>query len=125
MKKAIINFILFSIFLISCTNNSDDRTVQNGDIIFTHFYLNLIDGTRIDESYHLHSKQIKGQPLKFQVGKSQVIEAWDKGVLGMKKGDKKTIEIPPELGYGKKGAYANIKATDTLVLKVELVDWGN
>ena len=64
----------------------------------------------------------RGQPFMFQLGAGQVIKCWDEGVSGMKVGGKRQLRIPPELGYGSRGAGGGvIPANATLIFDVELL----
>ncbi|WP_426560307.1 FKBP-type peptidyl-prolyl cis-trans isomerase [Angustibacter sp. McL0619] len=64
----------------------------------------------------------RGEPLRFQLGVGQVIQGWDQGLQGMKVGGRRTITIPPHLGYGDRGAAGAIKGGETLIFVVDLVD---
>jgi peptidylprolyl isomerase len=63
----------------------------------------------------------RGQPFSFGLGQGMVIAGWDRGVAGMKVGGRRRLTIPPELGYGSRGAGADIKGGETLVFVVDLL----
>jgi len=63
----------------------------------------------------------RGETFSFQLGAGQVIGGWDQGVAGMKVGGRRRIVIPPELGYGSRGAGGVIKPNETLVFVVDLI----
>jgi peptidylprolyl isomerase len=62
----------------------------------------------------------RNQPLSFTIGAGQVIAGWDQGVAGMKVGGRRTITIPPHLGYGAQGAGGVIAPNETLIFTVDL-----
>jgi peptidylprolyl isomerase len=64
----------------------------------------------------------RGEQLRFQLGVGQVIAGWDQGLQGMRVGGRRTITIPPHLGYGDRGAGSAIKGGETLIFVVDLVD---
>ncbi len=69
-------------------------TVKKGDKVKLHYIGKLADGTVFDSSRE------RGEPFNFVVGKGMVISGFEDGVVGMKTGDKKTLDISPEKGYG-------------------------
>ncbi len=62
------------------------------------------------------------EPFRFGLGAGQVIQGWDQGVVGMRVGGRRTLTIPPEMGYGKRGAGGVIAPDETLVFVVDLLD---
>jgi len=93
-----------------------DRVVKAGDTVSVQYTGKLTDGTKFDSSYD-HG----GQPFSFTVGAGQVIKGWDEGLLGAKVGEKRTLTIPSDLGYGATGAGAAIPPNATLIFDVEVV----
>ncbi len=78
----------------------------------------LTNGTKFDSSLD------RGKPFEFPLGGGRVIQGWDRGVSGMKVGGKRKLTIPPELGYGQRGAGSVIPPNATLVFEVELLGVG-
>ncbi len=92
------------------------KEAQKGDTLTVNYKGTLLDGTKFDSSYD------RNEPFKFTVGAGQVIQGWDQGFAGMKVGGKRKLTIPPDLGYGARGAGAAIPPNSTLVFEVELLD---
>ena len=62
------------------------------------------------------------EPFRFPLGQGYVIQGWDQGVQGMKVGGRRTLHIPPELGYGSQGAGGVIAPNETLIFVVDLLE---
>ncbi|KAI9924709.1 hypothetical protein ASPWEDRAFT_111689 [Aspergillus wentii DTO 134E9] len=101
---------------IETTHSTDcTRKTTKGDTIHMHYRGTLAsDGSEFDASYN------RNKPLTFRVGSGMVIKGWDEGLLDMCVGDKRTLTIPPEYGYGQR-AIGPIPAGSTLVFETELV----
>lgn len=87
-----------------------------GATISVNYRGTLTDGKEFDSSYK------RNQPFSFILGQGQVIEGWDKGFVGMKVGGKRKLTIPAEMGYGERGAGADIPPNSTLIFEVELLE---
>jgi len=95
-------------------------TPRAGQICVMHYtgwlYVNGAKGQKFDSSVD------RGTPFEFPIGRQRVIAGWDEGVASMKVGGKRTLIIPPALGYGARGAGGVIPPNATLIFDVELLD---
>jgi FKBP-type peptidyl-prolyl cis-trans isomerase len=101
------------------TKTGGGVTATPGSKVSVHYtgwlYNNDTKGAKFDSSVD------RGKPFEFTLGAHQVIAGWDEGVAGMKVGGKRTLIIPPELGYGARGAGGVIPPNATLMFDVELL----
>ncbi len=134
----------FAIMLGTCTMTSDPAAAQSAQEQRTASGLRYIDervgdgaeakaGQTVSVHYtgwlfqngqkgaKFDSSRDRGQPFAFPLGAGRVIRGWDEGVAGMKVGGRRTLIIPPELGYGARGAGGVIPPNATLVFDVELL----
>jgi peptidylprolyl isomerase len=100
----------------------DDEIVGDGDeavigkrVIVHYAGVAWSTGREFDASWN------RGDTFDFRLGAREVIEGWDKGVAGMKVGGRRRLTIPPDMGYGSRGAGGVIKGGETLVFVVDLV----
>jgi FKBP-type peptidyl-prolyl cis-trans isomerase len=134
--KSCALLVLIVIFLMPCTGQAAEevmvttpsglqytdvvvgsgREAHAGETATVHYTGTLVDGTKFDSS------KDRNQPFPFRLGAGRVIKGWDEGVEGMKIGGTRKLVIPPQLGYGARGAGARIPPNATLIFEVELLD---
>ncbi|MBV2235768.1 MAG: FKBP-type peptidyl-prolyl cis-trans isomerase [Sterolibacterium sp.] len=93
----------------------DGAEAQPGQLVTVHYTGWLTDGRKFDSS------KDRFDPFTFHLGGREVIAGWDEGVAGMKAGGLRKLTIPPELGYGARGAGGVIPPNATLLFEVELL----
>jgi len=129
--KSILVLLAAALVVASCAKNNKGVTEtgmkyeiikegtgaspKRGDSVTVHYTGWLEDGTKFDSSVD------RKQPFTFKLGVGQVIQGWDDGVATMRVGGKTKFFIPPELGYGSRGAGGVIPPNATLVFEVELL----
>jgi peptidylprolyl isomerase len=94
----------------------DGAEAKTGDTVSTHYVgVAFSTGEEFDASWN------RGAPLDFKVGVGQVIQGWDQGLLGMKVGGRRRLEIPAHLAYGDRGAGSAIAPGESLIFVVDLM----
>ncbi len=96
--------------------SGDGAEAKAGQMVTVHYTGWLTNGSKFDSS------KDRNDPFRFKLGAGQVIRGWDEGVAGMQIGGKRKLTIPPQLGYGARGAGGVIPPNATLVFEVELLD---
>jgi len=142
MKKAFVTLGLIAIgvsFMVAC-NKSGWITTSSGLKYFDHVVgtgEEAVNGMTVEMHYtgwlwedgkrgeKFDSSHDRNQTFKFQLGAGRVIKGWDEGILGMKVGGKRELIIPPELGYGARGAGNVIPPNATLNFEVEFIGAAN
>lgn len=97
----------------------DGAEAASGSAVVVHYVgVSWSTGQQFDASWD------RMEPFRFGLGGGQVIQGWDEGVVGMKVGGRRTLHIPPELGYGSQGAGGVIAPNETLIFTVDLLEVG-
>jgi peptidylprolyl isomerase len=97
------------------TRRSTDRLPRVGETVVVNYTGLLGSGVKFDSSLD------RGQPFKFKLGAGRVIKGWDEGIAKLRVGEQATLIIPPDLGYGARGAGGVIPPDATLIFIVELI----
>jgi FKBP-type peptidyl-prolyl cis-trans isomerase len=102
---------------IEDVREGNGKIAKNGNTVSVNYLGTLAsNGQKFDSSYD------RNEPITFKLGSGQVIEGWEKGIIGMKIGGKRTLTIPPDKAYGADGYPPVIPPNSTLKFDVELVD---
>jgi FKBP-type peptidyl-prolyl cis-trans isomerase len=95
----------------------DGAEATEGDRVTVHY-----TGWLASDSTKFDSSRDRGEPFQFNLGAGEVIQGWDQGVQGMSVGGTRQLVIPPDLGYGARGAGGAIPPNATLIFEVELLE---
>jgi FKBP-type peptidyl-prolyl cis-trans isomerase len=127
---------LLLLFVVACGGSAassmpfqtTDTTVGSGaeatpgQQVTVHYTGWLYDDSKADKKgAKFDSSRDRNEPFEFSLGAGQVIRGWDEGVKGMKVGGTRTLTIPPDMGYGARGAGGVIPPNATLLFEVELL----
>ena len=97
------------------TRSSTGQAPRSGETVVVNYTGLLGSGMKFDSSLD------RGQPFKFKLGAGRVIKGWDEGIAKLRVGEQATLIIPPQLGYGERGAGGVIPPDATLIFIVELI----
>lgn len=92
------------------------KEVVKGALVICNYTGLLEDGTKFDSSFD------HGRPFQFVIGSRRVIQGWDRGLMGMKEGGKRTLRVPSHLAYGERQVGQFIKPHSNLIFHVELIE---
>jgi FKBP-type peptidyl-prolyl cis-trans isomerase len=101
---------------IETTKPGTGDGAKDGDTLVVHYTGTLTDGKRFDSS------KDRNEPFEVTLGQRRVIAGWEQGLQGMKAGETRKLTIPPDLGYGARGAGGVIPPNATLVFEVDLLE---
>jgi peptidylprolyl isomerase len=104
-----------SLLVEDITEGSGPQATKGAAVSVHYVGVAWSDGKQFDASWD------RDEPFRFGLGQGQVIQGWDEGVAGMKVGGRRRLTIPPEMGYGARGAGGVIKPNETLVFVVDLL----
>jgi peptidylprolyl isomerase len=97
------------------TDHGTGAQFKAGDTVIVNYTGMLTNGVKFDSSLD------RNQPFSFELGAGRVIKGWDEGIQKMRVGDRATLIIPPQLGYGARGAGEDIPPNATLIFIVEAI----
>ena len=125
MKKSLI--ILIGIFLYNYSAFANELEILEdvpgvGIEIKKHYKISVNYRGFLENGIEFDSSFKRKEPFNFQIGLRQVIEGWDKGLIGMKVGGERTLKIPPNLAYGSQGAGDLIPPNSTLIFEVTILN---
>jgi len=104
------------------TQIGDGKKIKNNHRVAVHYTGWIYDDSAVDKKGEkFDSSHQRSRPFIFSIGNKDVIAGWEQGLMGMKVGGKRTLTIPPSLGYGAKGAGSSIPPNAALVFDVELL----
>ena len=110
-------------FQTTDTTPGTGAEAASGRRVVVHYTGWLYDAAAADKKgTKFDSSKDRNEPFEFSLGAGEVIRGWDEGVKGMKVGGKRVLTIPPEMGYGARGAGGVIPPNATLLFEVELLD---
>ena len=115
-EPLINNTIMEKQVKIEILKEGEGELSKKGDTLVVHYVGKLESGEKFDSSLD------RGVPFEFTLGANSVIQGWEQGMLNMKVGEKRILNIPYELGYGEAGYYPVIPAKTNLVFEVELLE---
>ena len=103
--------------------NGDGATAEAGQDVIVHYTGWLYDPNQADNKGEKFDSSVdRGEPFSFPLGAGRVIRGWDEGFAGMQIGGKRILIIPPDMGYGARGAGDAIPPNATLMFEVDLLD---
>ena len=105
-----------SLVISDITVGTGDEAIKGRNVSVHYVGVAWSNGQEFDASWN------RGEPFDFRLGASQVIQGWDDGVAGMRVGGRRQLTIPPDMGYGSRGAGGVIKGGETLVFVVDLLN---
>lgn len=104
---------------ITDTAEGTGPAAAKGALVICHYTGTLEDGTKFDSSVD------RGTPFQFVLGAGRVIKGWDQGLLGMKAGGRRRLDIPAHLAYGERQVGPHIKPNSNLVFDIEMLEVRN